>query len=640
MLTLKRAGVNLAALLGGVAVSGFAFGTQAQDSGALASDGEEYIITSSGRLPGEQTNPSFALSGNGGGYLVWQDNVSDLDGLGISAQRLDNEFQPVGGEFVVNEVIGADQESPHAAVFPGGETIFVWQSGIRGQQKICYRILNSEGIFNSEQNLAQDNYFQKDARVAVLTDGTAIVSWSAIDVSGKPMGVYLQKISKTGEKLNDPVGVAVGVGNRSSSVSALPEGGFAVAWLTESLSVETNDEGYTSAANISTGIKVQLFSNDLSLNGTVQTVSPYGSIVANPVIAAGPYGIGAAWSVLKLEDAGQTWDIGGAVLDSAGQVVKSLTRINSYLEGDQFCPQIAVVDENYFAVWTSLRQDGSFEGVFGRLFNASGFSSDEVQVNTTTLLRQITPAVAAQGNHFVTAWSSYLTGDASFDLQAQRFLCDSEGVVLTQPEAPTAYALTEYEVFVSWSPVSGRAVKQYDLFIDDMPAIALTNNYYELADADMGSTHTFKYRYVLETGVISPISEAVSVTTWGQDKNRDGLPDDWQEHYFGSDKSKWPSPSEDSDGDGVSNLDEFLAGTNPMDKESVLKMSLRATEQGVRLEWNTVSGLVYQVQSTEDGKNWSNLGAVRRATGAKDSMALDPGQKRFFRVLRVGGSSY
>ena len=40
MLTLKRAGVNLAALLGGVAVSGFAFGTQAQDSGALASDGE------------------------------------------------------------------------------------------------------------------------------------------------------------------------------------------------------------------------------------------------------------------------------------------------------------------------------------------------------------------------------------------------------------------------------------------------------------------------------------------------------------------------------------------------------------------------------------------------------------------------
>ncbi|MDI9401243.1 MAG: thrombospondin type 3 repeat-containing protein [Limisphaerales bacterium] len=637
MLAMKKAGKNWAMLLlGSLAFSGIVFCATAQvtESGALGRDGTEFLATSTGRLPGEQTHPSLALGGQGG-FLVWEDNVSDLDGLGVSAQRLDASLQPVGGEFRVNEIGKADQEAPVAAMLSGGQALFAWQSGVRGIQKVAYRLLDENGLFGAEQSLSQEGLYQKEVQVAALTDGTAVILWSSADASGKPMGVYMQRVSASGEKLGGIQAVSSALGNRSGSIAALSDGGFAVAWLKESLSTELNPDGSYKSAQLDAGVKVQLFGNDLGALGGVSTVSPVGEIVSNPTIAAGPYGMAVAWSVVVLSEKSQTWDVGGAVLDLTGKPVKSLPVINTYLPGDQFLPQLAACQENYFAVWTSLRQDGSFEGVFGRLFNASGFVSNEVQVNTTSFLNQIHPTVAASERGFMVCWSSYLLGDASFDLMAQRYLCDSDGIVLDQPEAPFAYGLTEYEIFVSWPAVAGRAVKEYQLFIDGAPALSLSEPFYTLEDLSPGSSRSFSYRYVLESGVVSPVSKITTAKTWGADKNRDGLPDDWQALYFGSDKDKWPSAWEDSDGDGVSNLDEFLAGTDPTDPESALKTSLKVTAQGVRLEWGTVPGFVYQVQSSEGMQEWANLGVPRRATAGKDSIALEPDKKRFFRIVRV-----
>src|SRR5678809_575240 len=39
-------------------------------------------------LVGDQTFPQISVR-PGGGYIVWQDNITDGDGLGVSARRLD-----------------------------------------------------------------------------------------------------------------------------------------------------------------------------------------------------------------------------------------------------------------------------------------------------------------------------------------------------------------------------------------------------------------------------------------------------------------------------------------------------------------------------------------------------------------------
>jgi hypothetical protein len=52
------------------------------------------------------------------------------------------------------------------------------------------------------------------------------------------------------------------------------------------------------------------------------------------------------------------------------------------------------------------------------------------------------------------------------------------------------------------------------------------------------------------------------------DDDNDGMPDAWEDRYKGL-SSASDDAAEDADGDGASNLDEYKAGTNPDDKESV-----------------------------------------------------------------------
>ena len=44
-----------------------------------------------GSLPGDQVHPDVSVN-SGGGYVVWQDTFADGEGLGISAQRLNENL--------------------------------------------------------------------------------------------------------------------------------------------------------------------------------------------------------------------------------------------------------------------------------------------------------------------------------------------------------------------------------------------------------------------------------------------------------------------------------------------------------------------------------------------------------------------
>jgi hypothetical protein len=74
------------------------------------------------------------------------------------------------------------------------------------------------------------------------------------------------------------------------------------------------------------------------------------------------------------------------------------------------------------AVWTSMGEDGDHEGVFGRyLLGGTQVSGPEFQVNTTTISRQMHPAVAWNGNRFLVVWTSF-SGTSGFDLFGQMYV--------------------------------------------------------------------------------------------------------------------------------------------------------------------------------------------------------------------------
>jgi hypothetical protein len=82
------------------------------------------------------------------------------------------------------------------------------------------------------------------------------------------------------------------------------------------------------------------------------------------------------------------------------------------------------------------------------------------------------------------------------------------------------------------------------------------------------------------------------------DANGDGLPDAWQERQLPPTAN---GPEDDADGDGISNLAEFHAGTDPMNSASVtriLSVQIRGTDIAVR--FTSVAGKRYRLERTRD----------------------------------------
>src|SRR5439155_18537780 len=196
--------------------------------------GGEYPIA--GSLPGDQVFPQVSIN-TSGGYLVWQDNVTDGDGFGISARRINSNLSGSFGVFKVNQQAAGDQENVRVALLKDGGAVFVWQGGARGFQHINARFLKGDGTFATGDRLVNTytNNHQIDPAVSVLAGGNVVVTWSSYGQDGSIYGVYAQLFSPTGDKVGSEfqVNQSTTLSQRSPSAAALPDGGFVLAWVSE-----------------------------------------------------------------------------------------------------------------------------------------------------------------------------------------------------------------------------------------------------------------------------------------------------------------------------------------------------------------------------------------------------------------------
>jgi hypothetical protein len=111
--------------------------------------------------------------------------------------------------------------------------------------------------------------------------------------------------------------------------------------------------------------------------------------------------------------------------------------------------------------------------------------------------------------------------------------------------------------------------------------------------------------------------------TLGEDLDGDGLPDAWEQGLialYGGTLSSI-NPNDDSDGDGISNLNEYLAGTYAFDPADGFRLDLVGLNAGASvLEWMAIRGRTYTLQASSDLKTWSTVSFRIPAEGAQAAL--------------------
>ena len=626
-------------------------------------NGMEYAVI--GSLAGDQVFPDAAISTNGG-FVVWQDNATDGDGWGVSARRVDSTLSGSLSTFRVNVQGTNDQENARVALLKNGGAVFVWQGGREGFQHIFARFLTPINTFLTTTDLAVSTFgsassFQINPAVAVLSNSNVVVVWSSFNQAGaySLQDVYAKILSPTGGTVSNEflVNQFTNYNQRTPAVTALNGGGFVVSWVSEQQRVITPIVGtnstYYSSGSIpvpSVDIYARLYQSNGAAVGSEFLVNS-SSPAANPSLAAASDGsFLVAWSGRDSVNLTNGWDVYARPYSGTG-IGGSIVRLNTYLNNNQYAPRLSAIGQDYLAVWTSLGQDGSREGVYGQFIHSDGsLIGSEFRVNTTTVSQQIQPVVASDGaNQFLTVWSSYAGGANSFDLFAQRYI--NVTAVLQPMSAPFVYApfslsnnVYQPQLQVSWPPLQGIAVSNYEVYVDGSATAAgiVSSNQWNLTKAaglTTNSSHSFQVDYVRVDGKRSPLSPATSGKTWSG-LNWGGIPYEWMAQYYGGYiggnyfTTNWPAATKVVGSGGVTLANVFVSGGSPLDSKTWLQQSWSHTSEGVFLNWNTQPGGIYQVQISTNlaSGGWRNLGSPRYAAGVSDSIYIGGSPVGYYRV--------
>lgn len=442
-----------------------------------------------GNVPGDQDSPSAALGANGG-YIVWEDNrvQAGKEGKGIAAAAVTSDLQSVGSAFRVSSQKEGRQERPQVVALAGGEHLIVWEVRNGKNPGLFARVLGTNGTFGSGDvmiNLPTVKFTQKvstnwtapyrgvvkprkhkfkelvtntreqagAASVAALPDGGAVVAYHAVRRSDtnswrleertllskgqfiqdsvlRPYrigvdcmsDVFLQRLDAKGNKVGGEILVnqSIDYNQRTPSVVRLSGGGLVVAWVSE------RPGGISGTGNFRIGIVARLFNEEgqpTSDEFAVETADNY--FQANPVLAAEPSGgFLICWS--QQDGIGSGSDIYARSFLQDGSASGPSFRVNGFTAGAQYGPRIAHSGHVGLVTWTSVGQDGSREGIFGRRLRSGALFGDEFRVNETTVSRQWHPSVVGNGNgQIAVLWSGY-SGSTGLDLFGSLFSIDGE----------------------------------------------------------------------------------------------------------------------------------------------------------------------------------------------------------------------
>ncbi len=362
--------------------------------------------------PGNQDTSAVASDADGNFVVVWASELEDGSGRGVFGQRFAYDGSVLGDEFQVNTHTTLDQLNPSVAMDTDGDFAVVWESvGQDGDSSGIFsqRYSNDGTLVGLEfQVNTFTTSYQSWPLVAMDAGGDFVVVWNGY-TDGSYQGVFAQVFSSDGTPSGSELVVnTYTTGIQTSHSVAMDAGGdFVVVW-------QSYDGNYD--------VFGQRFANDGSLVGGEFQVNTE-TEGASPTVAMNEEGafvvVWDRWQAL-----GDGLSVFGQRFANDGSAVGGEFQVNTYVEGDQWAPFVAMDGDGDFVVsWNSEGEDGSADGAFAQRFSKDGSPvGDAFQVNVFTTDAQTFPSVAMDaGGDFVVVWDSLDQDGSGYGVFGRQF---------------------------------------------------------------------------------------------------------------------------------------------------------------------------------------------------------------------------
>ncbi len=334
---------------------------------------------------------------------------------------------PLGSEILVNSATAGNQNESRMIALTGGGFVVVWVDaslGVGGATGDTTGVavkaqlfdasgakVGSEILVNSATAGAQNN-----ARVTALTGGGFAVTW--VDASAGVGGaggdssgtaIKAQIFSSTGATVGSEllVNTTIAGSQNAQQVTALPTGGFVVAW----------SDSFSS-------IKTQMFDSNGTKVGAEQVASnPLAGATQVPQITTltnGGYVV--TWFEVRSSGGGDndSFRVSAQIFDSAGAKVGSDILVNTATASSQYDPAVTALGSGRFLItWTDFSLgvggasgDASQAAVKGQIFDATGAKvGSELLINTATSgIQQFSRITTLNNGGFVVTWTDESAG--------------------------------------------------------------------------------------------------------------------------------------------------------------------------------------------------------------------------------------
>ena len=340
----------------------------------------------------------------------------------VRARLLDGAGSATAADFVVNDVLTFNEDSPAAAKTSNGSVLCAWtdDGGALGDPSVSAihaQLFSASGAALGVELLVNTTSpgAQLDPAVAGLAGDRFLVAWN--DQAGG--SIRAQIVDAAGQKSGGEfrVSTATGALQAEPVIAALGNGGAFVAWS------ELN-AGASSLDTSGTGILGQILSSNGARSGAAFLInSDTGGYQSAPKAATLSDGrVAVVWTDAGVKPGDSDGSaIRARVFEATGVPVDVEFLVNIATAGDQSEPAIAALADGRFAVaWTDASATGgdtSGQAVRARMFSNSGApDSAEFLVNLTTAGRQSEPSITVLADgRLLIGWTdeSAAFGDAS-----------------------------------------------------------------------------------------------------------------------------------------------------------------------------------------------------------------------------------